>query len=66
MQASDGEADESDFPSVERVGDRADKGDGSGSDVDEQELNRLLGGADKRPAMKMYADELEEKQKANQ
>lgn len=66
MEASDGELGESDFPSVERVSDKADKGDASGSDVDEQELNRLLGGVEKRPAMKMYADELEEKRKANQ
>lgn len=56
---------QSDFPSIEVVN-RPDKGHDSSSDVDEQELNRLLGGADKRPAMRMYADEIEEKQKANQ
>jgi len=39
--------------------------DGSGSDVDEDELNRLLGGRKKGPSMRMYADEMEDKEKAN-
>lgn len=56
---------QSDFPSI-KVVNRLESGHDSSSDVDEQELNRLLGGADKRPAMRMYADEIEEKQKANQ
>ena len=34
------------------------------SGVDERELEQLLGQASKRPAMKMYADEIEEQQSA--
>ena len=34
------------------------------SGVDERELEQLLGQAAKRPAMKMYADEIEEQQSA--
>ncbi|XP_052802477.1 nuclear cap-binding protein subunit 3-like [Mya arenaria] len=57
--------DDADFPIIERVDPTHGEQEGSGSDVDEAELNRLLGVRNKRPSMKMYADEVEEKQQAN-
>ncbi|KAH3887539.1 hypothetical protein DPMN_011556, partial [Dreissena polymorpha] len=59
-----GESD-SEFPVIGRVERKEDKADDSGgSEVDEEELTRLLG-VRKKPVMRMYADVLEEKQKAN-
>jgi hypothetical protein len=57
---------ENDFPVIERVmsNDRDDVR-GTDSDVDEEELERLLGAKEKKPVMRMYADELEEKQKVH-
>lgn len=59
-------SEETDFPVIERVT-AVDKDEerGTDSDVDEEELERLLGAKEKKPMMRMYADELEEKQKAN-
>lgn len=61
-------SEENSFPVIERVAknDRDQhEGDGSGSDIDEQELRRLLGPKDRKPMMRMYADEVEERQKAD-
>ncbi|XP_053375367.1 nuclear cap-binding protein subunit 3-like isoform X2 [Mercenaria mercenaria] len=57
---------ENDFPVIERVmtNDR-EEDRATDSDVDEEELERLLRAKEKKPVMRMYADELEEKQKVN-
>ena len=61
--------DENQYPIIEKVVPRHKLGNSDGasegneSDVDERELEQLLGQT-KRPAMKMYADELEEQERA--
>ena len=61
--------DENQYPVIEKVVPRRKLGnsdgisDGSESDIDEKELEQLLGQT-KRPAMKMYADEMEEQEQA--
>ena len=61
--------DENQYPVIEKVVPRRKLGnsdgisDGSESDIDERELEQLLGQT-KRPAMKMYADEMEEQEQA--
>ena len=57
-------SDEEEFPIIEKVVPNDNGGGvGSDSDVDEQELQRLLGKVDKKPARRMYADDVEEQQK---
>lgn len=60
---------ENQYPIFEKVAHKFGNSDGISDDseesgVDERELEQLLGQAAKRPAMKMYADEIEEQQTA--
>ena len=61
---------ENQYPVIEKIiphrkfGNSDGMSDGSDSGIDERELEQLLGQATKRPAMKMYADEVEEETQA--